>query len=72
VPIEQVVDPNRQRLDVAIGGGDNVAANDGCSNRHREGLVVQTQEIVLDFGRPVGRKSPFDARSRQPATVAVD
>ena len=32
-PIEQVVDPNCQGLDVTIGGGDNVAANERRSLR---------------------------------------
>jgi hypothetical protein len=34
VPIEQVVDADRQRLHVTIGDGDNVAANDGSASRH--------------------------------------
>jgi hypothetical protein len=36
IPIEQVVDPNRQRLNVTIGGGDNVTANEWRSNWHRK------------------------------------
>ena len=36
IPIEQVVDPTRQRLNVTIGGGDNVTANEWRSNWHRK------------------------------------
>ena len=34
VPIEQIVDSNRQRLDVPIVDGDHVATDHGCANRH--------------------------------------
>jgi len=34
VPIEQVVESNRQCLHVTIGDGDNVTANDGSAYRH--------------------------------------
>jgi hypothetical protein len=40
VPIKEIVEPNRQRLDVSIGGGDNVANQERSSGWHRKSLVV--------------------------------
>jgi hypothetical protein len=40
VPIEEIVKPNCQRLDITTGGGDGVADQERSSGRHRKGLVV--------------------------------
>ena len=72
MPIEQVVEPNRQHLEVTIARADRVAVGEAKgTSRHREARVALAKEIVPDFGRPVGRKSIFDACAYQPATVGI-
>jgi hypothetical protein len=69
--MEQEVEPKRQRLHVPIADGDSVYKCNGSRSRHRIALAAQTQEIVLNSGRPVRCECPFDAPSCQPAAIAV-
>ena len=57
-PVEQIIDTDREHLDVAISGGERVGADAGDHNGVAR--IVQPEEIVLQFRRPVLRKCIFD------------
>jgi hypothetical protein len=68
-PVEQIIDTDREHLDIAISGGESVGADAG--NHNSVARVVQPEEIVFQFRRPVLRERIFDTRAQQPATVGV-
>jgi hypothetical protein len=68
MPIKQVVEPNGQHLDIVIVGADGVGGGQADAGWYGNAGVVEGQEIVFDFGRPVRRKGIFKARACQPAT----
>jgi hypothetical protein len=71
VPIEQVVKSNGQHLDVVIVGGDSVGGAQADAGRYGNARVVESHEIVFDFGCPVRRKGIFEARASQPVAVLL-
>src|SRR5262249_46031039 len=70
-PIEQVIDPDLHHLDVAVALGESVAGEEWGASRDGKCPIVQPQIAILDLGRPVGGKSPLDARAPQPTAVGV-
>ena len=65
-PIEQVVDPHLHHLDVAVALGESVAGEEwGDPSRNNKCPIIQPKIVILDLRRPIGRKSPFDARASE-------
>ena len=64
--MEQVVDAECRRLDVGVVHRELVHP-EGRPN----GKVVQPYVLILDLGGPIGRKGPFDAGARHPASLGV-
>ena len=62
-PIEQIVDPDGQSLNFGVARSERVNQE---ARRHRR--VFQPNKLVVNSGRPVGSKRPFDARASHPAT----
>jgi hypothetical protein len=61
-PVEQVVEPNFHNLDIAVVGGERVAAKDRGRGRYEEGPVAQP-EIISLFGYRFKFRSPSSCGS---------
>jgi hypothetical protein len=70
-PIEEVVDPNRQGLDVVASFVEGIACEERRPGWNCDGSAAKPKIVVFDFGGPVVGKGPFDAGARQPAAIRV-
>src|SRR5262249_54554179 len=70
-PIEPVVDPHLQGLDISVRHKESVSGEALEPTRSNKCPVIQPQETILQLCRPIGRESPLDARAHEEAAVAV-
>ena len=68
--MEQIIDPDSERLDVTTAVGESVD-DAGAGDRYVKACIVQRQVIVLQFRRPVRRKCIFDTSAQEPADIGV-
>src|SRR5258708_28658982 len=70
-PVEAVVDPHLNHLNVAVPLKESISGEALEPKRSNKCPVVQPQEVILHLRRPIGGESPLDARAKQPAAIAV-
>jgi ATP dependent DNA ligase-like protein len=70
-PIEAVVDPHLNHLNVAVPLKESVSGEALEPKRRNKSPIVQPQKVILHLRRPIGREGPLDARAQQPAAIAV-
>src|SRR5262249_28618211 len=63
---EWVIGSNLHHLDIRVASGEGVAGEEP-SGWNNECSAVQSQIIILNLHRPIGRERPFDTPAHQPA-----
>jgi hypothetical protein len=62
-PIEQIIDPDGQSLNIGVPGSEGINQK---ARGHRR--VFQSNKLAVNPGAPVGGKRPFDASASHPTT----
>src|SRR5205814_7407545 len=65
-PVEQVVDPKFELLNIAVVRGERIAGKDRGRGWNGESPVAQSEIIVLHLNRPIHSRSSFIARPAAP------
>src|SRR6516165_7164300 len=69
-PVEQVVEPNFEHLDIAVAGGERIAGKERGRGRNHEGPVAQPEIVVFQLHRPIVCEGVFETSADQPTAGA--
>ena len=62
-PVEQIVEPNFEHLDIAVVGSERISHKERGPGRNDEGPVAQPEIVVFQLHRPIVREGVLEARA---------